>query len=129
MSLPDELRECFETQSVDKLQQLINDDFPKYAEPMRKCVLSGLWVPTKDSPLYVFIDPESGIDPHAPLEVVENEGEDGVTDTKIITKGIETVSTDDTADAKPAEITEIEPVETKPVERAARPVTSLDEVD
>jgi len=129
MSLPDELRECFETQSVDKLQQLINDDFPKYAEPMRKCVLSGLWVPTKDSPLYVFLDPDSGIDPNAPLEVVEDEDEDGVKGTKIITKGVETVSTDDTGDAKPTKAAETAPVESKPAEKAARPVTSLDEVD
>lgn len=54
-SLPEELKDCFRTRSIESLQTLLKDDTEKYLPWIQKCVLSGLWVPGKDSPLYKLI--------------------------------------------------------------------------
>jgi len=55
--LPEELQECFVSRDTEKLQDLINNQTKKYIGHMRDCVLSGLWVPSEDSPLYRFLQP------------------------------------------------------------------------
>jgi len=56
-NLPEELQECFISRDTEKLQDLINNQTKKYIGHMRDCVLSGLWVPSEDSPLYRFLQP------------------------------------------------------------------------
>ena len=76
-NLPEELQECFTSRNTDKLQDLINNQTKKYIGHMRDCVLSGLWVPSEDSPLYRFLQPGgenlkiAGVD-----DVVEGEEEE-----------------------------------------------------
>lgn len=50
-SLPDSMKKCFETQDIGMLQQIIKElpeDEARYH--MKRCVDSGLWVPSKDDP-------------------------------------------------------------------------------
>merc|ERR1712035_43156 len=56
-NLPEELQTCFIERNTEKLQDLINNHTKKYIGHMRDCVLSGLWVPSEDSPLYRFLQP------------------------------------------------------------------------
>jgi len=131
-NLPEELQECFASRNTETLQKLIQEDFPKYAEHMRKCVLSGLWVPTEDSPLYQFLLPENkdvklilgnedgngeerviagpGVDP----EEVANDAEKSTSDPAAKE---ETTETKPTADQNTAEAPK------------ARQVSSLDDID
>lgn len=57
-SLPDALKECFESQDIAKLQETIrnmSDEDARYH--MKRCVDSGLWQPAKDDP---DTNPEDG---------------------------------------------------------------------
>ena len=78
-NLPEELQECFIERNTEKLQNLINNQTKKYIGHMRDCVLSGLWVPSEDSPLYRFLQPGgenikiTGIDDEVKNEEVEEE--------------------------------------------------------
>eukprot|EP00095_Tigriopus_kingsejongensis_P009831 maker-scaffold21_size687808-snap-gene-1.15 protein:Tk09831 transcript:maker-scaffold21_size687808-snap-gene-1.15-mRNA-1 annotation:"hsp90 co-chaperone cdc37" len=57
-SLPEALRECFESQDTSKLQQVIRDMDPQDARiHMKRCVDSGLWKPAADDP---NTNPEDG---------------------------------------------------------------------
>jgi len=50
-SLPDRMKECFESQDIPMLQQIIKElpeDEARYH--MKRCVDSGLWVPSKEDP-------------------------------------------------------------------------------
>eukprot|EP00088_Acartia_fossae_P071219 TRINITY_DN9734_c0_g1_i1.p1 TRINITY_DN9734_c0_g1~~TRINITY_DN9734_c0_g1_i1.p1 ORF type:complete len:382 (+),score=166.82 TRINITY_DN9734_c0_g1_i1:91-1236(+) len=50
-SLPDSMKECFESQNIPMLQQVIKDMPEEEARHhMKRCVDSGLWVPSKDDP-------------------------------------------------------------------------------
>lgn len=55
-SLPSELRDAFESQEVGRLQQVIASMNPKEAKyHMKRCVDSGLWIPSDSS---IFEDDE-----------------------------------------------------------------------
>lgn len=57
-SLPQVLKECFESQDIGKLQQAIRDLPEKDARyHMKRCVDSGLWKPANDDP---ETNPEDG---------------------------------------------------------------------
>jgi len=50
-SLPDSMKKCFETQDIGMLQQIIKDLPEEEARyHMKRCVDSGLWVPSKEDP-------------------------------------------------------------------------------
>merc|ERR1712029_505036 len=50
-SLPESMRKCFETQDIGMLQQVIKELPEEEARyHMKRCVDSGLWVPSKDDP-------------------------------------------------------------------------------
>ena len=54
-SLPEELQECFVQRDISMMNDLMAKDLEKYLPHIQRCVLSGLWVPSKDSPLYRLI--------------------------------------------------------------------------
>merc|ERR1739848_756828 len=58
-ALPEELQTCFVERDTERLQNLINGNPKKYINHMQLCVLSGLWVPSEDSPLYKLLSPDS----------------------------------------------------------------------
>ena len=63
-ALPDELKECFESQDIQKLQDTIesmDQDIARYH--MKRCVDSGLWKPSADDP---DTNPEDGFKRSAP---------------------------------------------------------------
>jgi len=107
-NLPEELQECFITRDTEKLQDLINNQTKKYIGHMRDCVLSGLWVPSEDSPLYRFLQPGgenlkiSGVDDVEETEVQEEEEEPKIQeikdDAKNETKTVPTTSCLDEVD-------------------------------
>merc|ERR1711915_202673 len=50
-SLPDSMKKCFESQDIGMLQQVIKELPEEEARyHMKRCVDSGLWVPSKDDP-------------------------------------------------------------------------------
>jgi len=50
-SLPDNMKKCFESQDIGMLQQIIKELPEEEARyHMKRCVESGLWVPSKDDP-------------------------------------------------------------------------------
>merc|ERR1719369_1680909 len=50
-SLPESMRKCFESQDIGLLQQVIKEMPEEQARyHMKRCVESGLWVPSKDDP-------------------------------------------------------------------------------
>merc|ERR1712055_718721 len=50
-SLPRSMQECFESQDIGMLQQIIKELPEEEARyHMKRCVDSGLWVPSKDDP-------------------------------------------------------------------------------
>merc|ERR1711879_436206 len=57
-NLPEELQQCFISRETETLSNLIQQNPRKYMKHMRACVLSGLWVPSEDSPLHVFTTEE-----------------------------------------------------------------------
>jgi len=72
-SLPDALKECFESQDIQRLQDTIkamNQDDARYH--MKRCVDSGLWKPSADDP---DTNPEDGFKRNAPQPDSE-EGEE-----------------------------------------------------
>jgi len=73
-SLPEELQTCFVEQDVQMLQDLLAKDTKKYLPHIQQCVLSGLWVPSKDSPLHVLLEDNK--------KEAENEGTDNETKTE-----------------------------------------------
>jgi len=52
---PEEMQQCYIDQDVGKLQDLVSENPEKYMQHMRDWVLSGLWVPGEDSPLYPLV--------------------------------------------------------------------------
>lgn len=57
-NLPEELQECFVQRDISMMNDLMAKDLKKYLPHIQRCVLSGLWVPSKDSPLYRLIATE-----------------------------------------------------------------------
>lgn len=55
-NLPEEMQKCFESQDIQMLQDLLAKDTEKYFPHIKQCVLSGLWVPAPDSPLYKLLE-------------------------------------------------------------------------
>merc|ERR1712029_362875 len=73
-SLPDALKECFESQDIAKLQETIRNMPEEYARyHMKRCVQSGLWNPANDDP---ETSPEDGFKRNAPQPDSEEEGEE-----------------------------------------------------
>merc|ERR1711992_51785 len=65
-SLPDELKECFESQDIQRLQDTIrNMDQDQAKYHMKRCVDSGLWKPSADDP---DTNPEDGFKRTAPRQ-------------------------------------------------------------
>ena len=57
--LPEDLKKCFIERDTEMLQKLLSDKpTEEYINHIKRCVLSGLWVPGEDSPLYALIDPQ-----------------------------------------------------------------------
>jgi len=108
-NLPEELQECFISRDTEKLQDLINNQTQKYIGHMRDCVLSGLWVPSEDSPLYRFLQPDGknlkiqgvdDVDVNDAVEVQEEEPkiQEIKEDAKNETKSVPTTSCLDEVD-------------------------------
>lgn len=65
-SLPTVLRDAFESQEIDRLQQVIASMNPKEAKyHMKRCVDSGLWIPS-DSSIFEDDDQVEELEDKAP---------------------------------------------------------------
>jgi len=65
-TLPDELKECFESQDIQRLQETIKSmDQDQARYHMKRCVDSGLWKPSADDP---DTNPEDGFKRGAPRQ-------------------------------------------------------------
>ena len=72
-SLPDALKECFESQDIAKLQETIRampEEDARYH--MKRCVESGLWKPAEDDP---DTNPEDGFRKRNQEGEAEGEGD------------------------------------------------------
>ncbi|XP_040571837.1 hsp90 co-chaperone Cdc37 [Lepeophtheirus salmonis] len=73
-SLPESLQKCFESQDIGMLQQAIKelpDEEGRYH--MKRCIDSGLWLPSKEDP---NTNPEDGFIRHADEEALSDESEE-----------------------------------------------------